>query len=482
MATAVTLAHDEDPSYEEMLATLKKMHAAARKERVAKPLAARVAQLDKLEQTLLRNKEEICRAIAADFGHRSKHETLLAEVFITLSTLKYAREHLAEWMAPEERDVNFTFFPARAELVAQPLGVVGIISPWNYPLQLALAPLVGALAAGNRAIIKPSELVPETAALLKRLVSDTFAHDEVAVVTGGPRVGQDFSRLPFDHLIFTGSTQVGKLVMKAAAENLTPVTLELGGKSPVIVGPNFPIEVAAERILHGKLLNAGQTCIAPDYVLLPKGSADKFVDACRAAIARMYPKLVGNDDYTSIISERHLARLKAHLKDAEAKGGKLAELNPAKEDFDADTRKMAPVLVLHPKDEMTVMQEEIFGPVLPLRTYDSLDEAIDYVNDRPRPLALYVFDHEDANVRRIVDETVAGGVTVNETMIHIAQDSLPFGGVGPSGLGHYHGHEGFLALSKMKPVVYQSRLNATGLMRPPYGGKIDFVLKMLIGK
>jgi coniferyl-aldehyde dehydrogenase len=471
-----------EPTFEEMKATLSAMHKALRKARTPRSLDDRVADMNKLERMLLGNKEAFCKAIDEDFGHRSKHETLLAEVMIVHATLKYARENLAEWMATEERDVNLVSFPARAEIMMQPLGVIGIIAPWNYPMQLALAPLVGALAAGNRVMIKPSELVPATSALLAKLIGETFASDHVHVVTGGVQVAVDFGRLPFDHIVFTGSTQVGKMVMRAAAENLTPVTLELGGKSPTIIGPNFPLDVAAERILHGKLLNAGQTCIAPDYVLVPKGKERAFADALKLACAKLFPTLRDNPDYTSIVSERHKRRLQGLLQDARDKGAEVIELNPANETFGEDTRKLVPALVIGATDEMTLLQEEIFGPLLPILPYGSVFEAIDYVNDRPRPLALYVFDYDDANVERILAETISGGVSVNETMLHIAQDALPFGGVGPSGMGHYHGREGFLAMCKMKPIVYQSRLNATGVARPPYAGKMDLLLKVLVGK
>jgi coniferyl-aldehyde dehydrogenase len=472
-----------ESTLERMTAQLDAMRAASRRQRRAPSLEERIVALDTLERMLLGNKEAFCKAISEDFGHRSRHETLLAEIYIVHATLKHARDHLAEWMGREDRDVNLTFFPARAEVVMQPLGVVGIISPWNYPVQLALSPLVGALAAGNRAMLKPSELVPETSALLMRLVSEVFSSEQVVVCTGGVQVATDFASLAFDHIIFTGSTHVGKLIMRAAATHLVPVTLELGGKSPAVVGPDFPIAIGAERIIGGKLLNAGQTCIAPDYALVPKGKVDAFVTAAKEAAARLYPTLLSNVDYSAIVSVGHHQRLSDLLADAAAKGAQLVELNPANEDFAAAaTRKMPLTLVLHATDEMRLLQDEIFGPILPVVSYESVAEAIDYINARPRPLALYVFDHDMANVEQFVAETTSGGVTVNDTMLHIAQDSLPFGGVGPSGMGHYHGKEGFLALSKMKPVVYQSRLNATGVMRPPYGASIDFVIKMLIGK
>ena len=460
---------------------LAKMRAAQRKSG-APDYDTRIEHLDKLERMILARKYDIAKAVGMDFGVRSKHESLMAEVMVVVSSIKHARAHLHEWMETEPREVGWMFLPGRAEVIMQPLGVVGIIAPWNYPVQLALAPLVSALAAGNRAILKPSELVPDTAELLKAMISETFAPDHVAVVTGGVEVSEAVSLLPLDHLVFTGSTRVGKIIMKAAAENLTPVTLELGGKSPAIVGESFSIAQAAQKIMVGKCFNAGQTCIAPDYVMVPKGRADAFVEECKAAFGAMYPRIQTNPDYTAIINDRQYERLQSSLKDARDRGAKVIELNPAKEELDPNARKMAPHLVLHAKDDSVLMQEEIFGPILPILTYETLDEAIGYVNDHPRPLALYFFDHDRKRIDKVLRETISGGVSINETMLHIAQDDLPFGGVGPSGMGHYHAREGFDAFTKKKPVFYQSRINGTGLLKPPYGKNIDFALKMLLGK
>ncbi len=460
-------------------AQLAKMKAAQRKGGIP-DYDARVKNLDKLADVLLENKDALAKAISKDFGNRSSHETLVADIFVTLGAIKHARAHLATWMEPESRDVALTFLPGRAELRTQPLGVIGIISPWNYPVQLALAPLAQALAAGNRAMLKPSELVPETSELLAKMMKETFDENHVYVVTGGIEEGAAFSKLPFDHLVFTGSTSVGRIVMRAAAENLTPVTLELGGKSPALVSPSFSIATAAKKIMQGKLFNAGQTCVAPDYVLLPKGRVDAFVEECKNATKEMYPKLAANADYSSIVSARHYARLAGYIKDAEEKGAKLVKLDPGGEELSEESRKMHPYLVLDPKDDMTVMQDEIFGPVLPIVTYESLDAAIDFINDRPRPLALYAFDNDERRIERLLDETLSGGVTVNETMLHVAQDDLPFGGVGPSGMGHYHAKEGFDAFSKKRGVFYQSRLSGTSLLFPPYGGVLETLLKVLL--
>ncbi len=465
----------------DMNAVLERIKLAARTHG-APAYDARIESLEKLERALLKRNDAIAQAIARDFGHRSRHETFVADLFLVLSAIRHTKQHLRDWMEAEDRDTSWVFLPATCQIVHQPLGVIGIISPWNYPVQLALVPLVTALAAGNRAMIKPSELVPETAELLRDLVTEAFPEDQVAVITGGPEVGEAFAKLPFDHLVFTGSTRVGKIVMRAASENLVPVTLELGGKSPTIVGRDFNTRAAAERIMAGKTYNAGQTCIAPDYVMVPAGSRDAFVDACRAAVAKMYPTLEKNPDYTAVINDKHYARVRAYVDDARARGATVVELKPATDATEAASRKMAPTLVLDPTEEMLCMQEEIFGPVLPVLTYTTLDEAIAYVNAHPRPLALYYFGHDRDAIDRVVSETISGGVTINETMLHFAQDDLPFGGVGPSGMGHYHAHEGFLTLSKAKPIFRQSRINATGLLRPPYGKLADGMLNLLLGR
>ena len=464
----------------DLRSTLRAMQAAQRRDG-APSYEARIGSLERLEQLLVRRKNDIADAISSDFGNRSRHETMVAEVFVTVNGSRYAREHLRSWMAPRRRHVSMVFQPGRAEVQYQPLGVVGIISPWNYPLQLALAPLVGAIAAGNRAMIKPSELVPETARLLTALMSELFAPDQVAVVTGGPEVGEAFSKLPFDHLVFTGGTRVGKAVMRAASENLTPVTLELGGKSPAVVVDDFPLEVAAARIMSGKLFNAGQTCIAPDYALVPEAKVEAFAEACQKAARRMYPRLRDNPDYTSIISDHHYRRLENTLDDARKRGARVIAVNPHAETLEPAARKLAPHLVLRPTDDMRVMQDEIFGPILPIRPYRDLGDAIDYVNDHDRPLALYGFTHDPAATARLLDETTSGGVSMNETMLHVAVDDLPFGGVGPSGMGHYHAFEGFESFSKKKPVFHQARLNATALLRPPFGRTLGAVLRVLLG-
>ncbi|MBX3262235.1 MAG: coniferyl aldehyde dehydrogenase [Labilithrix sp.] len=486
----MTLAENLTPSAQpvaasgpagELRGVLGRMRAAARKSGPP-DYDARVEHLDKLERAILEKKHDLAKAVSMDYGNRSKHETLAAEVMIVVNEIKHVRTHLHEWMETEPREVSWMFLPGRAEVVMQPVGVVGIVAPWNYPVQLSLSPLVNALAAGNRVMIKPSELAGDAAEVIKQIVAETFAADHVTVVTGGPDVAEAFTHLPFDHLVFTGSPRLGKLVMKAAAENLVPVTLELGGKSPAIVGEGYSLQQAAQKIMFGKCFNAGQTCVAPDYAILPKGRVDAFVEECRVAVGQMYPRLGQNPDYTTIISDAHYERLQAYIKDARDRGAKIIELNPAKEELDPNSRKMAPVLLLHPKDEMLVMQEEIFGPIMPIFTYEKLDDAIAYVNDHPRPLSLYYFDNNQRRIDRVLRETVSGGVTINDVMLHVAQSDLPFGGAGPSGIGAYHGREGFEAFTKKKPVFYQSRINATAMLRPPYAERIDWVLKMLLGK
>ena len=442
-------------------------------------LQARRIALAQLERLLTENKSEIAATISADFGNRSLHETQLLELFPAQSAVHDARRHVKSWMKPKRSWASMWFLPARTELRPQPLGVIGIIVPWNYPIFLAVAPLAGALAAGNRVMIKMSEFTPKTGALFAQLISKYFASDHVCVINGDADVAREFSALPFDHLLFTGSTAVGKQVMRAAAENLTPVTLELGGKSPAIIGPECKVDEAAEKILFGKCLNAGQTCIAPDYVLLPRAQEQAFATAAQRVVARLYPTLEKNPDYTSIVSPRHLERLQGYLIDAAAQGGIVLPISPANESLEG-TQKIAPTLVANVNDHMCVMQEEIFGPILPLVPYDNLDDAIAYVNNRPRPLALYYFGNFDDHIQRVLNETVAGGVTINDALLHVSQDHLPFGGVGPSGMGSYHGKFGFDTFSKLKPIYHQPAMNGLSLFQPPYGKRFESLISFLL--
>ena len=390
----------------------------------------RIQWLDQVLRAVRKNRKEIGDAIDQDFRNRSFHESQIAEVFTLIMAIRDIKKKLKRWMKPQSRSVALPMKPARAKVHFQPLGVIGIISPWNYPVSLAIGPLVAALAAGNRVMLKPSEYTPRTSALLQRLLADALGPDVVAVITGSAEIGAAFSRVPFDHLLFTGSTAVGRTVMRAAAENLTPVTLELGGKSPAIVHDSYSLERAANRIASGKCFNAGQTCIAPDYLLVPNSKLEATVEALRKCISQSYPTLRDNHDYTSVVNDRHRERLLGLVADAKERGARVVEINPAGEQLDAAGGKVAPTLLLDVNDDMRVMQEEIFGPVLPIMGYDTIEQALQYVNDHPRPLALYYFDGDSDRVRDVLERTVSGGVTVNDTLLHFATDDLPFGGVG----------------------------------------------------
>ncbi|MFA5119949.1 coniferyl aldehyde dehydrogenase [Zavarzinia sp.] len=438
-------------------------------------------RLGRLKAALMDNKDAFLEAVSADFGHRSKHETLLTDFVVTVEGIKHMQKHLAKWMKPEKRPTAITYFPARNKILFQPLGVVGVISPWNYPIQLAFGPMAAAIAAGNRVMLKPSEYTPRTSELMAKVLGKAFDELEIAVATGGPEVGEPFSRLPFDHMLFTGATSIGRHVMRAAAENLVPVTLELGGKSPTIVDRNARLADAAGSIVQGKFLNAGQTCVAPDYVFVPDDKRKEFVDLLSAQVTKSYPTLKDNPDYTSVVNQRHYDRLRGLIADAKSKGATVVEVNPAKENFEQQpTHKIPPTIILDPTDDMKVMQDEIFGPILPIKTYRQLDEAIDYVNDHPRPLALYVFSDDKAAQDKVLTRTTSGGACVNETVMHVAQEDMPFGGVGPSGMGSYHGREGFMTFSHKKSVMVQPKLNGLKFMRPPYGKTIDRLLGFLL--
>jgi acyl-CoA reductase-like NAD-dependent aldehyde dehydrogenase len=438
----------------------------------------RSRRLRVLETMLREQRGAFAAAIEADFGQRPAEETDLLELFPSLSAVRHALRRGRRWMAPRRALADWLFLPARTMLLPQPRGVVGIVVPWNYPLYLAVGPLVDALGAGNRVMVKMSEYTPRFSALFAEEVARRFDSDEVVVVTGDAAVAQAFTALPFDHLLFTGSTAVGHQVMRAASANLTPVTLELGGKSPAIVGPGADLAQAVERILVGKLVNAGQTCIAPDYVLLPRARVEDFVAAARATMARLYPDLARNRQYASLVSERHFARMVQLREEAAAVGARVETLGAAS--ADPARRLFPPQLLLDVPQDATVMREEIFGPLLPLVAYDTLEQAIDYVTARPHPLALYLFERDRAAIERVLQATQAGGVTLNDTLYHIAQHGLPFGGVGASGMGGYHGKAGFDTFSHVKPVFAQSRWNGAGLLRPPYGPRFRRMLELLL--
>ncbi len=438
--------------------------------------AQRQATLRRLESLVRANQDRIVDAINADFGNRSRVETIMSEVLPTLGAAAHARRHVASWMRPRRRATSINFKPGTNRIEYQPLGVVGVVSPWNYPIFLTLGPLIDILAAGNRAMIKPSELTPVTGALLARMLGELFPPEEVLVVQGDVAVGRAFSSLPFDHLIFTGSTEVGRHVMRAAAENLVPVTLELGGKSPVIVAEDAAVAQAASSVAVGKFFNAGQTCIAPDYALVPSGRAEAFAHGVLEAAEAMYPTLSGNPDYTAIISDRHHARLTELVAEAEAAGATVLRHREAPR---GNVRHFPPTVVLDPPLDGRLMRDEIFGPVLPVVRTAGTDAAIDFVNKRPRPLALYAYTKDAATERKILDRTVSGGVTLNSTLIHCAQEDLPFGGVGPSGMGAYHGREGFQTFSHARGVHKPGFFSGFEYLKPPHGAKMRFALKAL---
>ena len=447
----------------------------------APSLQERKRDLNKLKQAIIAREEAFVAALDADFGHRSREETMLFDVGSTVGAINYLLANVASWMRPEPRGVAMVFLPGSNRVLYQPLGVIGIVSPWNYPIGLALIPLATALAAGNRAMVKPSELVPATTDLIAAMLAETFEQDQVAVVTGDATVGARFSGLPFDRLLFTGSIPVGKSIMRAAAENLVPVTLELGGKSPAIVDRGFSLATAARRIAFGKLANGGQTCVAPDYALVPEEEIEAFVAAFKTEADRLYPNIAANPDYTWIINDHHFARLKTLVDDAKAKGARVVEIGTAPSGgAEPQSRMLLPALLLNVTDDMTAMKDEIFGPVLPIVPYRRLEDAIAYVNARPRPLALYYFGPNGAGRKLVLERTISGNVTVNDTNLHYAQDDLPFGGVGSSGMGAYHAVEGFKTMSHAKGVFTQANVNMTDLFRPPYSKLFDLLLKFVI--
>ena len=446
-------------------------------------MTARIAALRRLQHLLREQQSAFIAAVSQDFGHRSAHETMLGEIFLILESIQHTIRHLPHWMRPQQRRVPLHLWPATAQVRVEPLGVVGIMSPWNYPLSLALMPLVAALAAGNRVMLKPSEYTPASSALLQQVLSAAFDADQVSVVTGDAQVGAVFAGLPFDHLFFTGSTATGRLIMRAASEHLVPVTLELGGKSPVLMDEPCALEQAVQRIARGKLFNAGQTCIAPDYVLLRPGQVDSFVDLYRQAVGRLYPGLVANPDYTSVVNERHYARLQALVEDARRQGARVVEIDPRSEHPQGQAqRKFVPTLLLDVNWDMQVMQEEIFGPILPLITYTHLEQALAWINARHKPLALYYFGTDRSRQNTLLARTSAGGVTINDTLLHCLVENLPFGGVGASGMGAYHGQDGFMTFSHRKPVVWQARWSGAALAQPPYGKMVDRLIALLIRK
>ncbi|MCW8329505.1 coniferyl aldehyde dehydrogenase [Photobacterium sp. SDRW27] len=438
---------------------------------MAEPMPSLQQRLDKLKalkKALLKHKQPLCDALNQDYGRRSPQDTLLADILPCIMNINYTVKHLKKWMKPSRRHAGMMLAPAKVEVVYQPLGVVGIVVPWNFPVMLSIGPLITALAAGNRAMIKLSEFTPYTNKVLHELLAETFSHDEVATFEGEADTAAAFTALPFDHLLFTGSTAVGRHVMRAAADNLTPVTLELGGKSPALIAPDMPMALAVERMIHGKSLNAGQICVAPDYVLVPDDKVEDFVAEYQKQFRKMYPQGIDSQDFSSVVNPRQYSRLQEWLKDARQKGAKVI---PCHEQSSNDQQhRMITHLVLDTSEEMILMQEEIFGPLLSVIPYQHIDQALDFIRQRPRPLALYLMSFDPELQQQVKTTTHAGGMCINEAVFHVGADDAPFGGIGPSGMGHYHGKEGFLTLSKAKTVLSRGKFSSAKLVAPPYGG------------
>lgn len=483
MAESLTATSSTEASLEQMQHLLD----LQRKAYLAEGLVSAETRHDRIERAvnlLLNHSKRLVEAMSSDFGHRSEHQSLFTDVASSVAPLRHAQKHLKGWMKSEKRKAGpfpLNLLGAKARIDYQPLGVVGVISPWNFPVNLTFSPLAGILAAGNRCLIKPSEFTPATSEAMAELFAEAFDEAEISVVTGGAQTGANFTTLAFDHLLFTGATSVAKHVMRAAAENLVPVTLELGGKSPVVVGRSSDLQKTTDAIMAGKMLNAGQICLAPDYVFVPEDRVDDFVSATERSVAKMFPTLLDNPDYTSIVNERHFERLNSYVEEAKASGARVVEVNPANEDFRQQAHhKIAPTLIVDPDDSLQVMQDEIFGPVMPVKSYKHVQETIDYVNDHARPLGLYYFGEDGDEQAQVLNHTTSGGVTVNDVVMHVAQEDLPFGGVGPSGMGSYHGIDGFKRFSHAKSVFTQTKINVADFagLRPPYGEKLMKTIKM----
>lgn len=445
----------------------------------------RMEALELLLQSVVKYKDAIVDAVAADFGRRSARETRLLELFPLVDEIRFVKRNLRRWMQPRNASANWQFLPSRTKIIYQPLGVVGVIGTWNYPVLLTLSPLVNALSAGNHVLVKPSELAPATAEILRKMIREAFPEEYISVVTGGPDVASFLTTLPFDHILFTGSERAGKLVMKAAAENLTPVTLELGGKSPALVHESYPMATAADRICSAKFWNAGQTCIAPDYVFVPLTKVEEFASECETVLSKRFPQPASNGDYTHLISPTACQRMGDLVDDARGKGARVLQVASKHGDVPAGSRFFPPTLILGANDSMRVMQAEIFGPILPIVTYSLIEDALQFINDRPRPLALYYFDRKRSRTSKVLEQTVSGGVAINDCIFHFAQHQLPFGGVGASGMGAYHGFDGFCSFSKKKGVLLQNSLVGSLLdraLKPPYTSWSDRTIDFLVGQ
>ena len=474
------MAEDRKAEMQDALRKQRAVFTQARPE----PLTVRKDRIRRTIALLKEHADDLCKVMSADFGSRSPQQSMITDIVSTVNFGKYCLKSIDKWSRSEKRSVQFPLglLGAKAEVRYEPKGVIGILSPWNFPVNLTFGPLMQVFAAGNRSLIKPSEFTAKTSLMMQELVAEYFGPDECAVFTGGPEVAAAFSELDFDHLIFTGSTGTGRKVMEAAACNLTPVTLELGGKSPVILGESADFAQAGERIAMGKMMNAGQICLAPDYLYVPESHQDEAIHGVWQSTARMYPTLLENADYASLVSDRHFDRLKDMVSDARDKGAEVIEINPGNEDFSSSNARKMPLTILSGvTDDMKAMQEEIFGPVLPVKTYKSVDEAIDYVNENDRPLGLYYFGRNDAEREKVLTRTISGGVTVNDVIFHVSAEDLPFGGVGNSGMGSYHAIEGFREFSHARSVYTQPKIDIAKLggLKPPYGASTDKTIKTM---
>ena len=474
---------DNDPITEKMMAALQ----AQRDDYLAEGFVTAETRIDRMRRgmnSVAKYQDKLIDALSQDFSCRPRELSMLTDIAASIQPFKGAIKHVKKWMKPEKRKSTFPMglLGGRSRIEYQPLGVVGVISPWNFPVNLTFAPMADIMAAGNRVMIKPSEFTPTVSEVMAEVVRDAWDEKEVTIFPGGPEVGAAFSSLPFDHLLFTGATSIARHIMAAAAKNLVPVTLELGGKSPVLISRSADIKKAVSRIMLGKTMNAGQICLAPDYLMVPEEKLDEVVEEIRASVAEMYPKLLDNPQYTSVVNERHFTRLSENVADARAKGADVIECNPAGEDFSSQqgTHKIPPTIIKNTSEDMRVLEEEIFGPLLPIRTYKDFGETIDYVNSKPRPLAVYYFGDDQGEERTVLDRTTSGGVCLNDVIMHIMQEDLPFGGVGPAGMGAYHGYDGFKTFSHAKAIYKQTGVDVAGLggMRPPYGPATEKTIKM----
>ena len=470
----------------ELQAVLDNQRAAFRAEGPV-ALATRVDRIDRCIALLVDNKEAICEAVNQDFGCRSQYVTLMTDVMNSVGSLKFVKKNLKQWLKPEKRSpfMPMNFLGASARVHHQPKGVVGVMTPWNVPINMIFSPLADILGAGNRAMIKPSEFTPQTAALMRQLFAQYFEESEIAIVTGGPEVGAAFSALPLDHLIYTGATSIGRMVMRAASENMVPVTLELGGKSPVIVSEHGDIKLAAERIITGKAMNGGQLCVSPDYCFVPQSHLEAFINRCKEVIAEQFPTVQGNPDYVACINPRHFDRVKAYIDEAIENGTRTIALCPEGEAFSSrEEHKIALHLTVDPEDQLACMQDEIFGAILNIKTYSDLGEVINYINERERPLALYYFGTDKAEQSRVIEQTISGGVSINTIAMHVACDDLPFGGIGHSGMGSYRGRDGFRTFSHARSVYREGFVDLAKLAGtlPPYGEKVAKMLESQIKK